>query len=356
MKLTFEKKTTDLSAESRHHTSIQNIKEELGRQNKIDSELIGFFPEPNQTLDRLFKSSIGPGDEALTIGPTDENIFRAITACDASYFEFYEKPMFLPDPFGFVGKVTSHTKMIVLGNANRFTGVVYSQKEIENILNISKDITVVLDEATFESSRITACNILNKYDNLVLVRSFENDNNNQLDYIISNPTIITNITKIDNCIFEQSKNNSVLTNILYNLKNPGNRMASLKDARQEMLYLSIRLRMFGLGCFLNPDYSLVINTVESEETLFLFDEIGVKAKDLACFPGLGGNIFIPFKLDINAMSIVDIFENKMITKNYKRSNFNRLKIYRPSEADRVIKIEQNQYLKSESRSESNMVL
>ena len=50
MKLTFEKKTTDLSSESRHHTTIQNIKEELGRQNKIDSEFIDFFPEPNQTL------------------------------------------------------------------------------------------------------------------------------------------------------------------------------------------------------------------------------------------------------------------------------------------------------------------
>ncbi len=352
MKLTFEKKTTDQSAESSYDTFIINIKDELGRQNKIGSELIGFYPDPNQTLDRLFKSSIGPGDEALTIGPTDEKICRAITSCDASYFEFYEKPLFLPDPFGFVGKVTAHTKLIVLGNPNRFTGVVYSQKEIENILNISKDIIVVLDESTFESSRITAFDLLDKYDNLVLIRSFENGNNSFLEYIISNPNIIK---KIDNCIFEQSNNNSALANILYDLKNPGNRMGRLKDARQEMLYLSIRLRMFGVGCFLNPDYSLIINTIESEESLFLLNEIGVKAKDLACFPGLGGNILVPFQLDVNAMSIIDIFENRMITKNYMRPNHSRLKIYRSSETDSGLKIGENQYIESGSRLESNMV-
>ncbi len=352
MKLTFEKKTTDQSAGSSYNTFIKSIKEELGRQNKIDSELIGFYPEPDQTLKSFLKSFIGPGDEALTVGPTNDNIYRVITSCDASYFEFYEKPLFLPDPLGFVGKVTSRTKLIVLGNPNRFTGVVYSQKEIENILNISGDTIVVLDESTFESSRITAFDLLNKYDNLVLLRSFENSKNNHIEYIISNPTIIKNI---DNCIFEQTKNNSVLTNILYNLKNPGNRMGRLKDARQEMLYLSIRLRMFGLGCFLNPDYSLVINTVESEESLFLLNETGIKAKDLACFPGLGGNILVPFQLDVNAMSIVDIFENKTIVKNDKRPKQNRLKIYRPSEADNELKIGRNLNIETGQRLESNMV-
>jgi len=352
MKLTFEKKTTDQSAESSYDTFIKSIKEELGRQNNIDSELIGFHPDPNQTLDRFFRSFIGPGDEALTIGPTNEKICRAITSCDASYFEFYEKPLFLPDSLGLVGKITTHTKLIILGNPNRFTGVVYSQKEIENILNISKDIIVILDESTFESSRITAFELLDKYDNLALVRSFENDNNSQLEYIISNPNIIKNI---DNCIFEQSIDKPALSNILYNLKNPGNRMGRIKDARQEMLYLSIRLRMFGVGCFLNPDYSLVINTIESEESLFLLNETGIKAKDLACFPGLGGNILVPFQLDVNAMSIVDIFENKMITKNYKRPNHNRLKIYRSSETDSGLKIGENQYIESGSRLESNMV-
>ncbi len=355
MKLILEKRISDRVTESTNYSDIISIKEQLGCQNRIESECIGFFPQSNQNLNTFFKSVVSPGDEVLTIGPTNENICQAITACDASCFEFYEKPLFLPDSLGINGKVTERTRLVILGNPNRYTGVVYSEKEIEDILGNSADIILVLDESVFESSRITAIDLITKYDNLALIRSFENDKNekrSQIEYIISNPAIINRADKIR---FGVKYHSSALSAILNNLKNPGNRLGRLKDARQEMLYLSIRLRMSGLNCFLNPDYSLVINTADSEELLFLLNGIGVGGLDLGRFPGLGGNILLPFGLDINVMSIIGIFENMSSDKNYDKQGRNHLTIYRLSESDSKFEVERNREIVSGNRLESNMV-
>lgn len=352
MKLTLEKRKADLTTENINDSDIRSIKEILGRQNKIETKYIGFSPQPNKNLYRFFKSFIGPGDEVLTIGPTNEKIGRAITACDASYFEFYEKPLFLPDSLGVIGKVTNRTKLIILGNPNRFTGVLYSQKEIEDILNISENIYVVLDESTFESGRITAIDLITKYDNLAIIRSLEKSRNNQIEYIIGGPTIIE---KDDKNRFGHSYDNPDLPVILNNLKNPENRMGRLKDVRQEMLYLSIRLRMFGLGCFLNPDYSLIIDTAESEELLSLLNETGVLGLNLACFPGLEGNILVPFDLDIDVMSLINRFENLSKTKKYYKPGQSRLTIFRPSESINKILAKKNNKIILQNRLESNIV-
>ena len=354
MSITFEKRATNRLIDSASIVDIDNIREILGCQNKIEADCIGINTVPDKTLNIFIESIIGPGNEVLTVGPTNQNIYRMITSNDASYFEFYEKPTFLPDPFSLIGKISNRTKVIILGNPNRFTGVVYSQKEIENILNVSKDTLLILDESTYESSKVTSIELINKYDNLALIRSFEKNKNNRFDYIISNRIIIRNF---DNGIFDNNFNSSELAIILSNLKDQGSRIVALRASRQEMLYLSIRLRMFGVGCFLNPDYSLVIKIAEPDELLFKLNESGVKAIDLACFPGLAGNILLSFNSDINAVSVVDIFEkykNKIIN-NDRKTGRNRLTIYRPPESDNELNIASNRNIESQHSLESNMV-
>ena len=352
MRSTFEKRTSNRLDECINYTEIREIKKLLAQQNGIESEFISYYPQPNQTLAAFFNSFIGPGDEAVTVGPTAQNIYQAITASDASYFEFYEKPLFLPDSLGLIGKATKRTKLILLGNPNRFTGVLYSQKEIEDILNISGDIMVVLDESSFESSRITALDILNKHDNLALIRTFAHNEKWPTEYIIANRQVME---KIQNTKFDTNYNDFDLSAIANLLKNPGNRLGRIKDARQEMIYMSIRLKMFDLNCFLNPDYSLVIKTAEAEELLFQLNNYSVRGVDMGCFPGMTGYILIPFSLGIDAMTIISIFENMESSKKYYKSRHHRLTIQRPPEANNMIKANKNRQIASESRIESDLV-
>lgn len=354
MRLILEKKTKDSAAESTKYSNVKSIQNELGRMNRIDSKYIEFITRSDQNLHRFFKSFIGPGDEVLTVGPTNDNICRAITSCHASYLEFYEKPLFLPDSLGIVGKVTRHTRLIFLGNPNRYTGVLYSKKEIEDILNISKDIIVVLDESSYESSRVTAIDLIKKFDNLALVRLFENGKNGHIEYIISGSTN-ADTEKIDEGSSGLKYSNMEISEILYNLKNPGNRLGRIKDARQEMLYLSIRLRMLGFGCFLNPDYSLVIDSNDSDEIILLLNKIGVQGLNLANYPGLQGNILLAFRLDIKAMPIIDLFETMAKNKKHNILGHNRLSIYQPLDLDNKFEAGSGQKTVFEGKMESNII-
>ncbi|RKX22401.1 MAG: hypothetical protein DRP51_02485 [Candidatus Zixiibacteriota bacterium] len=352
MAVTLEKRTTDYAIEFAGCLDLRDIKEELGRQNRIEADYIGFFPQSDQALNIFIASFVNPGDETLTVGPTAENICEAIASCDASYIEFHERPVFLPDSLGIISRITERTKLIILGNPNRYTGVVYSEKEIEDIIGNSADTILILDESVFESSRITAIDLVKKYDNLALLRSFNSNKNCRIEYIIADPAIAN---KADKARFVVDCHNSDLSGILNGLKSQGDRLKRFKSARQEMLYLSIRLRMFGLSCFLNPDYSLIIGTTDSEKLLSLLNGIGIRGQDLGRFPGLSGNVMLPFSLNIKAMPIICVFENMSSDKKFVKPKGHRLTIYRPSESDAKFRVERNQDTVSGNRLESNMV-
>jgi histidinol-phosphate aminotransferase len=65
-------------------------------------------------------------------------------------------------------------KLIIFSNPNNPTGIATPIAEVERILGEAKrkDITLLHDEAYFEFSKITAKGLIEKYDNLYLVRTF----------------------------------------------------------------------------------------------------------------------------------------------------------------------------------------
>lgn len=65
-------------------------------------------------------------------------------------------------------------KLIILCNPNNPTGIITPIEDVEKILEKAKekDIAVLHDEAYFEFSKITAKDLIEKYDNLYIVRTF----------------------------------------------------------------------------------------------------------------------------------------------------------------------------------------
>ena len=65
-------------------------------------------------------------------------------------------------------------KLIIFSNPNNPTGISTPISDVEKILGKAKekDIAVLHDEAYFEFSKITAKNLIEKYDNLYIIRTF----------------------------------------------------------------------------------------------------------------------------------------------------------------------------------------
>ena len=93
-----------------------------------------------------------------------------------------------------IKKVNKSTKIIWIANPNNPTGnILISKDQIEWLLKKTQDTLVVIDECYFELSQVTAIDLVKKYNNLIILRSFSKIfglAGLRLGYIISNPTIV----------------------------------------------------------------------------------------------------------------------------------------------------------------------
>jgi len=322
-----EKLTNETANEVEDLYAFQ-IREILSRRNGLPREYFGFCAQPTQTLEYFLGGIIGPGDEILTVGPTDEKIFEIITGHDASYSEYYEKMTLLPDPFEVVGRINKRTKLVLLGNPNRFTGTTYSEKEVEHILRFSDRSILLLDETTFDTGGVSAISLIKKYSNLALLRAFPTNGKESNQFIICNWTAFG---ETDRFLKNKIKPDSELPGILADLKTPEFSRSQIKKKKEEMLLLSTRLRMFNLECGLTPDYSIIIKSSEIDKTVSILSETGSRFFNLDCFPGMQGYIRLQLSPEIDIFSIVDAFKNKFYKEYNYRNHRHRLTIYRQSE-------------------------
>ncbi len=92
-------------------------------------------------------------------------------------------------------------KTIFLANPNAPTGLVLSAKQIEEILKANPENIVVIDEAYADFNDETCIPLINKYENLMIIRTFSKSYGmagGRLGYIIANKKLIADINTLRN--------------------------------------------------------------------------------------------------------------------------------------------------------------
>jgi histidinol-phosphate aminotransferase len=98
-----------------------------------------------------------------------------------------------------VEKINKNTKMITIVNPNNPTGTIVERDDIIRILEKATDSIVLVDEAYFQFSTKSCKDLINTYDNLIIVQTFSKGfglAGVRLGYIISNENVIKNLKKI----------------------------------------------------------------------------------------------------------------------------------------------------------------
>lgn len=153
----------------------------------------------DELFDVLAKTFIDPGDEFITHPPT------------YTYYEYTLKtygavPVYAKwnveenklDVDSVLDNITDKTKLIFLCTPNNPTGGLIDREDIIRIIEAT-DALVVIDEAYWEFAEINNVDLLDKYDNVFIVRTFSKVMGLaglRVGYGLSNPEILEKMSRI----------------------------------------------------------------------------------------------------------------------------------------------------------------
>ena len=175
-------------------TNLEELKEKVALYSGVDSSNIIIGGDgADEILDVLGKTLIEPGDEFIVPLPS------------YMYYEFTLKihggvPVYAKwdmeknklDVESIIAALSEKTKIIFLCTPNNPSGTLIDKEDIKRVLE-STDALVVADEAYFEFSEVDNVDLLDDYDNLLLLRTFSKVfglSGMRIGYAISNPEFI----------------------------------------------------------------------------------------------------------------------------------------------------------------------
>ncbi|MGD9142641.1 MAG: histidinol-phosphate transaminase [Dehalococcoidia bacterium] len=124
----------------------------------------------NTLIDMLVRLFVGPGDAVINCVPTFD-IYRFSTEiCGGTLVNITRDKDYNIDIAGIISAVGENTKLIFIANPNNPTGNVVPRDEVMKILETG--VPLLLDEAYYEFYGETLMPLTEKYDNLMILRSF----------------------------------------------------------------------------------------------------------------------------------------------------------------------------------------
>ena len=244
-------------------------------------------------LQMIASTFINKGDEVIIPTPTFHR------------YEFHTKMMggksiFVPmknfklNPKQILDKVTEKTKILFLCNPNNPTGMEISKEIKEEIIKNFKGI-VVVDEALADATGINGASLLEKYDNLVVARSFSKTfglASLRIGYILSSPKIIEQIKKTSSPFRVNGIAQELAIESLRDEKYISKSKEYIDSNRE---FLISNLNKIGLKCTdsITTNFLVDISKIFNDSTEFVkqFKEKGVLVTDAKVFR-LSKNTFI----------------------------------------------------------------
>lgn len=149
------------------------VKRELARHFGVDHDDFILTNGTDEAIQVLINTYVDDEDEVITLAPSYAMYRFYAEVAGASIREVAYRREKLAFPLEeLLDAITPETRAVLISNPNNPTGTGTSRENIEKILERATGAAVLMDEAYYEFSGVTALSLINDYPNLFVSRTF----------------------------------------------------------------------------------------------------------------------------------------------------------------------------------------
>jgi histidinol-phosphate aminotransferase len=177
-----------------------DLENKLAKYDGVNVDQIMITNGSDQGIDLVFRTFTDAGDEVIIPTPSFAMFTQAAQVAGNKIL----RPLYNKENLSFpleevLGMVGNSTKLIVLCNPNNPTGTLLSLNEIEKIAKKAPNTIILVDEAYFEYSKVTAIPLIKTYPNIIVVRTFSKAfglASLRIGYIIASSKYVNELLKV----------------------------------------------------------------------------------------------------------------------------------------------------------------
>lgn len=304
----------------------------LSRFTGLPRKCLLTFGDISSAFEAILQRYARPGGVILAAGPAGDRFRLAAESCNINLYSHYGVSPFTADPEGLVEKVTDDTDFLYIQNPAHPTGALYNLDELAFILERLGDSIMILDESYIEYSGLTATPLLQKFNNLIIVRTFTEAFNLvglACSYLLSTPARIDEVSvqKPERAPYIMAE--IAAAAVLNDFEFLQNRVERINE---NLVYLSVRLRRLGVSCRITPADLLLMRVTDSPSVLSTLRKAGIFAFDFGYLPQMENYIGLAVTEDTAVGKVAETFE--LMPREFYRSQTlsnGKLKINRGAE-------------------------
>jgi histidinol-phosphate aminotransferase len=150
----------------------RRLKRKLSEYAGIGVDYIDCFAGQAAVMETITRTYLHQGLDTLIAWPGDSAFGHYATCSGARAINAQFENPFEPKIEELINGITAKTRMIYIGNPNSVTGAVFTEAELVFLLSYAGETMVVVDETYFEFCGFSAVQLIENYNNLMIIRTF----------------------------------------------------------------------------------------------------------------------------------------------------------------------------------------
>jgi histidinol-phosphate aminotransferase len=176
----------------------EKLRKAIGEYLRLPQACVAVGNSSDEVMDRITRLFLERGDQAVTFAPTFSVFRYCVKYQGAEYIAVQLRKDFALDVEAMRAMFTPQTKLLYLCSPNNPTGNQFGLGEVEALIEDFPGI-VMVDEAYGEYADYSVVPLIDKYENLVVLRTFSKAfglAGLRLGYAVANPILAKAVNKI----------------------------------------------------------------------------------------------------------------------------------------------------------------